>query len=764
MKRRNRIRFLLVGFLSAFLLVNLSATGQQRSVSAEGSVFDSFRYNPDSKDGKKNSDDKTGVLQLPDALAMQSIKENGNLRLKADAATGHFMVEDKRSGQVWYSFPDPESWPKETTQGVWRENLVSPLQIQFVDPKRKNDSPRSGNLISQKGSVEHFTTNANGFQFSFVIDSLELEIPVEVRLMDDGVETKVISEGIKEGKIYMTSLQLYPYFGAYQSTGQDGYLFIPDGSGALIRFNENRNKSNYNYASSVYGIDFAVQHTSDFSENRFQVNLPVLGVKSGEQGMIAVLDQGAEYAQVKATPSGHLTMYNAVNFELLYRESYWQPTTTNEKERSSKGYNVYPKERYQGDRSVRYYLLEKGQADYSGMAARFRDYLIEEKGFVKQKAKPDLPLYLDLLGGDMELGVFFDRYRKATDTKTAKEIVDQVRDAGVKNMVVRYLGWQSGGFSSYGVYNKTSKKIGGNKGMKTFINQMHDYDIPVYLHAVYNLNNSKHFNERKYGLVDQGNTVISYKDSLFGREEVMVSPKYAQREMDKDMELYQDLGADGISFHNIGNYLNSDFKRGQEVTRSEALNTQVEMLRASKEKLGLSAGRSSNLYAVPYMNHIYGMADGYSFDLFSDEEIPFMQMVLHGFVSYSFNPVNERELFVEEFLRSIEYGAVPNFAFSGVTSDQLKDTFELRLSFNNYYKEWLDVVQEEYRKFNDALGNVQDEWMVGHRTVANQVKEVTYSNGKRIIVNYRKDPFQVDGVTVPPRDFVIVEGGAVHAN
>ena len=67
-------------------------------------------------------------------------------------------------------------------------------------------------------------------------------------------------------------------FGA-ASAQENGYLFVPDGSGALIYYN-NGKTSRQSYTAQVYGADWSVNFLSDQKpeyDTNLSIKLPVFG-------------------------------------------------------------------------------------------------------------------------------------------------------------------------------------------------------------------------------------------------------------------------------------------------------------------------------------------------------------------------------------------------------------------------------------------------------------------------------------------------------
>lgn len=692
-----------------------------------------------------------GLAELPNEADFKTVAQNNILELKLDAKTGHFQVVDKRNGNVWHSYPDPAQWLDETQDGVWRTHLRSPIMFQYIDLSGNKSQPKESNFVEENGKILDVQTIPDGFKLTFDMPSKEITVPIEVKIENDSVVTRIVDSGVKEGKLSLVWIRLYPFFGAEHSVGQDGYLFIPDGSGALIRYREHNMNVNRTYQEPVYGQDIAFK-INDFDFSRYKVMMPVFGAKSGEQGFLSVVEDGAEFARITASPSGVYSGYNWITAQQDYRSSYRQVTN----EKKNRSFITYNKDaRFGSDRTVRYILLDKGKADYVGMASRYRQYLIDNYGLTKVQPKDGkVPMTISLVGAERESGLIKDRYLRQTTTSEAMQIVQRLYGLGVDNMVVNYMGWQEDGYSSYGGLFPVDKRLGGNEGMKQFVNFAHTLDIPVYLEANYALNTTGDdgFSGRYHGMRDMGGTVI--KD--------FVSLKWLmQKVLDRDIKSYKELGVDGVTLTNLGEYVDSDFNTKYGSPRDEARKLQQEIFKKFRDA-GLNVrGNDSNFYVAPYVNAIDHMTDDYSYDLFSDEGVPFAQIALHGLIPYTSLEANERQQFKNDFLHDMEYGANPSFIFTYENSEDFKYAYELHL-FSPHFTDWETAAVEEYQKFNEALGDVQNQFIVGHRTLAPKVKETTYENGKRIIVNYGLEPYTDGKITVKPQDYLVVKGGATQ--
>lgn len=692
---------------------------------------------------------------LPVEADFRAAAETDSLILKLDETTGHFIVEDKRNGNIWRSYPDPQDFENETIGGIWKTHLVSPLMFQYTDFTVYNTQPRESNFRTLGGTIEDIQEIDGGIQWTYDMPKLELTVPVQIRIQDDYVETKIVDKGMKEGKYSLIWLRLFPFMASEHSNDREGYLFVPDGSGALIAYDDHRLNTNLGYQESVYGKDPSYMSRLGFS-SRYPAQMPVFGIHSGEKGMLAVIEEGAEYSDIFAAPSGMLSGYNWITAQQSYRATFEQITNR------SKGtsFTTYNKDkRFGTDRTVRYYFLNNGKSDYIGMADRYRKYLMEEKGLEKQSdsKSANIPLHLTLLGGDSEDGMLGSRYIQATTTEQAAHILSDLREREVGPMSLTYLGWQKGGYAQYGGYLGVDPALGGEQGMKELIEHAHSLDIPVMLGVNYEFNNTGNggFREQYHAIRNMAGTMQEAR--IRGDEVYLASSRFIQNALRKELSSYAELGADGLSLLVTGSRLDSDYNTRIGASRTEAISIQQELLQQVKDELGEAWIESPNFYMLGGATHVNALPDDYSYDLFSQEAIPFAQIAVHGLITYTSGFENDRQQFKHDFLRDIEYGALPSFLFTAVPADRLTEAHGLQLK-SSHYASWADTAASEYRRYNEALSDVQHQFIVEHRELADGIKATTYEDGTMIIVNYTEAAILYDGEEVAGQNFKVLKG------
>ncbi|NMO94619.1 DUF5696 domain-containing protein [Paenibacillus lemnae] len=700
-----------------------------------------------------------GGAVLPDAGGFQLAAETETLRLKFHEATGHFMVEDKRNGHIFRSYPDPEEWEQAGVGGAWASHLVSPLMYQHIDMSNPNANPKESSFTRDEGKVENVQLIDGGVEFVFDVPSAGFKIPVSIRVEDDYVETSVQDEELVEtGKDQLLWLRAYPFFSAVQAREEDGYLFIPDGSGALVSFQDKRSTIKQMYQERVYGADGSFISSPSSRNN---VVMPVYGMKAGDQAFIAVIHEGAPYSDIIASPAGVLSNYHWIGTQQNYRMRYTQVTN----ESANRSFETYTKgERFRDDRVTRYYLLDEKQADYAGMASKYREYLVKEQELKRLTPDhQDAPFFLTMLGADREKGVFTDRYIQATTASGAMQIVQELYGLGVQNIKVTYLGWQKGGYSALGGYLPVDERIGGAKGLKHFVDYAHSLDIPVYLEVNYGMNNTKvnGFRPRHHGVRDLSGTLMRFSHQS-GDDITMVSRTFMVDSIQDDMADFAKLGIDGLLMEGIGRFISTDYNSRYGGTRSEAAHVDQQALQTVRDQIGGVQLRNPGFYALSSVQHIYDLVDDYSYDLFSSRAVPFAQIALHGLVTYTSTPENGRSQYRMDFLKDIEHGAYPSFDFTMTETSNLGGVYWYA-PVSSHFQDWKVEAVEQYQRYNEVFADIQDRFIIGHRQIKSGVMETEYEGGTRVIVNYNDEAYESGNIQVPAMDYAVIKGGKVNA-
>lgn len=707
---------------------------------------------------------QTEQVQSEMLKGFDKVAENSNILLYINNSTSDIALVDKSSNSLWWSNPVDRN-SDTFAKGTFKMNLSSHILLEYVDEKGQkfmaNDYTGS---VQKKGMKAQKIQN--GVKVTYYFDKEKMTIPVQYTLNKDYLEAKIILSEVEEkGGYELTSISLLPYFGAGGEKAQ-GYMMIPDGAGALINFNNGKTVYS-DYSENIYGRDNILSKSVE-DVKKDKISLPVYGIKNGNNGIIAVITEGDSVGVLNASVSGRSTSYNNVYCEFEYRA--FDSVIMREREGTAKDISTVAQTAASVDSfSINYYPLQKQDSDYPGMAKRYQRYLVEEKGLKSSVKDSDVPFYVNTFGGIEKkkyiFGIPINTVEKLTTYRQAKELLEELKDLGVKNPVLRYQSW-----SEEDIYGKVpsnvdlESKLGSRKEFSSLIEYSNTNNIDFYPNAdlANMLNRGNGFSAYKNAAQTVSRApALQYLFSIshyFKRGDVrpwyLVSPQFLP-EIAKDLNQgLSKMDIQGVSSNTLGNLLYSDYsKKGIDRNRAQALNE--EALKALNIKKLLE---SANAYSIPYASHIINTPFSSSkYDIF-DEEVPFYQMVIHGYVPYSLESVNLVSNEEDMFLKTLETGSSQLYSWIANDSTLLKGT-KLDYLYSGNYKSWIKSAAEDYKKINEVLRSIQSKRIVNHKKLLENVNETTYENGVSVVVNYNNKDVTIKGRTIKGKGYAVYEGG-----
>ena len=150
---------------------------------------------------------------------------------------------------------------------------------------------------------------------------------LEVILTDIGVEVSVPFDSIVEHSTFkLKNVIVYPFMGAIKRNRMEsGYLLIPEGVGALIRFKESEGKGTYNglFYGEDQGLSASVSLDSIRSQDGSLIQVPSLGANmfgvihgEDQNGLLTIIESGASYASFAAKFSNP-NAFQITNFKFI---------------------------------------------------------------------------------------------------------------------------------------------------------------------------------------------------------------------------------------------------------------------------------------------------------------------------------------------------------------------------------------------------------------------------------------------------------------
>ena len=660
--------------------------------------------------------------------------ENEHYALYVRPDNTQIAVLDKASGYRWTSNPTKEELAGETVKGQLLANLQSPFLLTHVRTQGADQTVRETLSNQTAGMQITMIRKPEGLQIEYSFPAKQLGFVMQYELTDSGLKVKVPAAGIREeGASALFSLDVLPYFGAAPAK-ENGYVFVPDGPGGLIRFDQEHASLTRGYSHQVYGSEVTNEENGTRTgERREDIAYPVFGLKKGDHAFLAVMTKGEDSANVAAMAPGLKSSFYQVFSSQIYREEYLYRMS-----RLAAPSKAVQKERLNRDREVEYRFLNGADADYVGMAGAYRSYL-QETGRLTEALKPveHVPLYLKIMGGNYEKAFGRIRYVAATTFEQAGDIVSTLQSKGVASLRTIFYGWQNEGDYNMEKRFPIDPALGGEAAAKTFISGMKERGVPVS------------FSE-DFLWVDSHSSFSGKTDAIRGIDGTayvddgwyIAKPAYTAVTAADTVNRLKKLGVDGIHFSGIGEMLLNDYEPSGIQTREYAKTVYDGLLKYTREALGSASVNQGDAYALGQTDYIDGLPSESSYDFMIDETVPFYPIVLHGFVPYTFGDGNLRDDEDAEFLRAIEYGALPSFFVTHDDSRKLKDT-PSNFLYSSRFDKWERRIEEEYAKF-DSLSQLYSMKIIGHEKLSGQKYATTYEDGTRVIVDYEVKDFTVE--------------------
>lgn len=638
-------------------------------------------------------------------------------------------------------------------------------------------------------------------------------VPVEYELQGNDLVASIISDEILyPNGVVLVEIHLLPSFGAGDDTTEDAYTFLPDGSGAVVIHNKSESRITSTIISLLGFAKDEANNSNIVTEVPYYETsvLPVFGQKQDDNAFVAVIEKGFEVAGIFANSSDNLSKFH-LSYPIFYptvRDTVTTHTGAATPGQSNlNGVVRYPRvntieigEYRDGnllrmmsniqvksyaripatDLSVRYSFLSGEDASYVGMAKFYRNYLIDTYKLDKIEAKDDIPLYTDIYGAIDKMvsyvGFPFNVKYALTTFKQAGEIVDAIQALDISNIKMRYLYMANGGAVSTAA-NKFNVmgKLGGEKGFKTFLKNMNAEGVTVYpeidLIHVFDDKLFDGFSPNKHAVQTLGKTqsIIYDKDLATGINPLgafeyfhprwAISTNYYEKfaaEFFKDYEKYDNKY---ISIGSYGNTLNSDYYEKKTIDRTQTSRVMVELLAKYKEEGYDIIVEKGYSHVLPYVDTVLNIAMGSSKLVYTDYEVPFLQMVLHGLVEYAGEPINVNQDYSTNVLKCLEYGSTVYVRLMYQENDVFQNTYFQNL-YSMDYRAWLETIDTMYDEVNAVLGQVQDQFIVDHERLDYNVYRTTYENGLQVIVNYNLEDYvdAVSGRTVAAQGYIVIGG------
>ncbi len=619
------------------------------------------------------------------------------------------------------------------------------------------------------------------------VDPPLFKLALEYTLNENGLDVSLPANSIRfntelYGLEYVSPLQ---YFSA-GDLNDDGYLFYPDGSGAIFYYEDLVKKSASSITGKVYGVDYAYHEISGKHQESIRmpvfgaVNTKVVPVLDGENnpvmvpgangtmipatvssttGYIAILHRGDAMANITAAWGG-----SRHNYASVYTTYYPRPKDTYELSGSvsvggNNTWTVESSRKYTGSYRLQIMMLSDATqqgilaennrpyfpASYVGMAKAYSHYLVNVTGALTPLSAADvkdgnLPLYIESFGTVPDtqkiLSMPVNVNVPLTTFDNITQMYQDLKANGITNVQFKLTGFANGGmYSTYPAKLKWMKEVGGAEGFRKLLADANNEGYGVYpefdfmyitrdemfdgvklKYAAARTIDNRYSNRRVYDATYQ--EFVSFFD-------ICVTPSIIKEYYANFSKDFLGFNPIGISASTLGSDLNSDFGDRVPTNREDAKKIVSNVLTQIRKDYSSVMTAGGNAYALAYTDHLLNAALDSSRFSSASRSVPFVGMVLHGYVNFAGSAINRAGNINYQVLKAIENGASIYFTLSYDNTNILKDLKDLSQYYSVNYEIWAFTEDLEgnrqpgelfdvYKKVNDAIGHLQTAKIVDH--------------------------------------------------
>ena len=568
--------------------------------------------------------------------------------------------------------------------------------------------------------------------------SAYFKIALEYTLTDNGVSVRLPANGIRfdESLFRLEEIEILPYMGAGLSVNE-GYTFFPDGSGALFPFNKSGS-----FKGRVYGEDFGYYNIANSSPHNEVVRYPVFGLsetvvdsatgKAHRRGFLGIIEEGEAMMDIVVNHTGK---YNSIILRTNPR-----PYDTILPSGATQAWYVVSERKYVDDYKIRYIMLSDNEgcsADYVGMAKEYRDYLVGNGTLTKltnEDVEDTVPLYIETFGAIETTKKFLSIPYKTnvalTSFKDISTMYDELSQKGVDNINFILTGYGKGGLTKDTVPYKLKWDGAVKKDMsfEELLKDANDKSYGVYPDFDFafagentltdGLTLDDHVIKSIDGRYTSKRVYSATRQNFVSYFELAISPAYFSRFYEKLTEQYIKTNPQGISVSTLGEYVSSDFDEDEPYNREDNKQFTIDAFKYFSEKYSKVITSGGNSYSWKYVDAITDIATDSSRHSMSTATVPFLGIVLHGYVETASTPINMEGNIDYAMLRAIENGTAFKFMLSYDNTEVLKEYEDTSDYYSIRYDIWLADLAARYDEINRLLQDVQTSTIEEHKFIS----------------------------------------------
>lgn len=696
-----------------------------------------------------------------------TVCENAAWRLCWDPDKKRVSFEEKATGLVWGPTPaeacvpvyDEDDMPVKT-----HPQVESAVLVYYHDPATQDEKVALSATEAVGNGAIYTQKIENGLRVTYDFTELEMAVPVEYTIEEDRFLITVRPETIADnGEQYVTAVALAPFLCGIQNNRADGWLFLPDGAGALIAPQETDMVGSAGMAG-VYGEDRTVQ-TYAFSSVVQPMHMPVYGVKKGAAGLLAVIDSGAEGASLAWNVGAQNIRYSSVypffrirGYSLIEAPRGFVSPLTEIK--------VFAKEICTVPLRVAGYALSGPSADLAGMARTYRDYLQQYRGLTK-RSEAEPAAAFKYVGALMQpgflLGIPTSKLYPLTTTADAVRMTEELTEALGTDFYVDLAGFGSsgvdvgplaGGYSAAGV-------LGGDAGLRRLAEAFADAGVAWYMDFdLISFNRSANGFSKNRDVAVLPNGQAAWYSSYQTVTRMKNNDRFfllARDRLGDAVDILLDKAAGlrltGISLDSLSHTVYADYAAAETGVAAGMAADATAAFQAVRQGGYRLLADAANDYAAVSADAILDAplySSGYDV---SSADVPFYEMVLKGYVPMSAVSINLCADEPDALLRCVEAGISPSFTLTR-NGGQALITTQHSIVFGSDFAGNKQRIVETVKGLRNYLDSVEGAAITAHQQLDGGVRVTRFDNGVYAAVNYGAAEAVTDYGTIPPRSYI----------
>ncbi len=707
-----------------------------------------------------------------DYTASGVVCENDKWQLKWDNVTKRVSFVEKATGYTWGQIPVEAEAPQYQENGMVKKNhpqMESVIRVIYQDPKSFDDVTAYSYTGAVQSDGVYVQKIDNGIRVTYDFIENEFSVPVDYTIGENSFKITVDPTKISEGEEFkIHSVAVAPFLCGMENDAQDSWLFIPDGSGAVIEPFESDGVGTVGQ-KYVYGKDLSYQTYSKQNPDE-QINMPVFGAKKGNNAIFAVITSGAEAAAINWNIGSKNIGYSSVYPEFRIRgfsyikrpENFVTTTTLGQFKIFSDGIVTKPL-------VIEYFALSGEKASVYGMAECYREYLTENSG-LRKNSKDEKTATFKYIGAVVQptfvVGIPTEKLFPLTTTKQALSMTKELSAKIGSNINIQFVGFGktgidigevAGGFTVAG-------KLGGTKGMKNLVSMLESKKINSFMDFdLISFEKSGAGFGKSSAAVYHGGQVVKYTsfDTVSGSENqerfFVLSRNNLFAASNKVNKKAEKLGLTGISYASLSNTVYSDYGEQKYYISGNMAEDVAKIYNSAADAGYKTLSSSANVYAAissDYINDVPLYSSNYQI---SSYDVPFYQLVFKGYRSMSSVSLNLCSDKQDALLRCIESGISPSYTLY-YNFDKELVTNEHTFIFGSHFEGNKEDIISTVSSVKSYLDSINGATIDDYIRLSDMSSVTKFDNGVFAVVNFSDVEIVTDYGKVPPRSYITGRG------